>query len=165
MLFATTAQGQKGGGPYNAGDMQLGVSVGVSGWGMPVHLEGSYFVLPELECGLELSARIYRERWAAVLYQQTGLGAAAFGNYYLTSALGLPASLEAYAGAALGYFHVRQWWKDAPRELVGPRSAGANVAIRIGGRYHVDDHVTVKLELEYATATYGGARVGLGYRF
>ena len=146
-------------GPIGKGEKQLNAGVGFSGWGIPLYIGGDYGVHEDITVGLELSYRSYNENLASTNYHSSILGFAGNGNYHFNRLLEIPKNFDFYAGLNIGFY---VWNSSA--DYPGTGTSGLGLGAQVGGRYYLNDKLSLNLEFGGGNATTGG-KFGVTFKF
>jgi outer membrane immunogenic protein len=124
--------------PIKKDQAQLNAGLGFSSWGIPLYLGLDYGIHDDITIGGELSIHSYN----------TALGLSANGNYHFNRILELPSEWDFYAGLNMGFYYWNTY-----RSL---RTSGLGIGIQVGGRYYINEKVSLNLEFGGGNAFSGG---------
>lgn len=145
---ALTASAQA---PLSAGNAQLNLGVGFSGWGVPVYGGLDYAVDNDITIGAEVSYRSWNEGWHGYDYKHSITGICGNFNYHFGKALKMKPKWDLYGGVNIGFFI----W-SSPSGYEGDHTSGLGLGAQIGIRYALSRVVALNLEFGGGNAFSGG---------
>jgi len=120
---------------------QLNAGIGLSGWGVPVYVGLDFGIHRDVSFGLEGSFRSYGQ------------------NYHFNRILEIPRNWDFYAGLNLGYY----FWSSSSN-YPGSGTSGLGLGAQIGGRYYINNHFGLNLEVGGGNA-FSEGKFGVSYIF
>lgn len=132
-------------------ESQINAGVGLSGWGIPVYLGYEYGISDVISGGIEGSYRNFIQNYSGSKYKYSVLGVGVFGNYHFNQILNISEPWDVYAGATLGYYHVK-----VDQDYTGAYNSGTSFGGQIGVRYYISETIGLNLELNGGSVVTGG---------
>lgn len=144
--------GQSAQADIDHGKIQFNVGVGLSTWGIPVYVGADYWLTEDITLGLEASFR-YRFLYT---WHYGYIGGALNGNFHFARFLDLDPKIDLYGGLSAGpYIGFGDYFSGIGSFYFG-------IGGQIGGRYQINDNMSVNVEL--GGGSLSGGKVGLTFR-
>lgn len=132
----------------------INAGIGLSGWGIPLVIGGDYTIDQDLiplpmTVGVQLSGQRKTERYSVLgdtyRWTHTVIGVSGNANVHFVEA---SEPFDVYAGASLGwYFWNTKNSGNSPVVYSGGGSGGFGVRLQVGGRYHLNNGMSLWGEL------------------
>lgn len=159
------AQVPHGNNDNKTGVKLLNISLGVSDWGVPLFVQGEYFLYNELTVGGGVGLFYKSEQYGSYKYHTSGISVGARCNYYFDKLINLPAFIDLYAGAFGGFLFVSHKATSTVAPVYsGSRDGGLDLGLHVGSRYYFSDKWAANIEASMGT-TLGAFKIGATYRF
>ena len=151
--------------PASDANLMATVGVGFSSWGVPIVGRIEKGVADFISAGGQISYQSKGESFGSYSWRHTIVGISARGNYHFNELLDISDDIDFYAGLSLGYWIWSTKSKTngiADDFYSGSGSGGFGIGGQIGGRYFINENLTITLELGGSNVS-GGGNIGITF--
>ncbi len=147
------------------GEKQVNAGLGLvsSGWGVPIYASLDYGVMPEITVGglVSYSSKNYTNGNYSNKGTWISIGAKA--DYHFNTLLEIPNEWDFYGGAIIAYnsFSYSKNWTVMYNE---GEDSSLSLGLQVGGRYYFNENWAVNAELGGGTFV-SGLKIGVTYKF
>lgn len=150
----------KGGNCFRMGNNVTDLTVGISGWGIPIAVQGEHFFTDDISGGVILSYSRYTGGFSSDYAWNFIYGGPRVNYHFNRLIKNFPDNMDFYGGASMGYWHG---WFSGGNALGFNYGGTVYISLNAGGRYYFSDKFGVMAEL--GGGNISSIRAGVSLKF